>query len=269
VIGSPTSPMRKGGSRVGIFSKKKSVEPTRTGPPRFGPGRRLTSDQDLAGVADSLSQVVSTHFPTPYKHMKTPYDAHVTWHGDGPQPAQAWSCSYGADDIFVFALWASQTGTEIGFFPLGGSEESLSTPMIGQWKQVDASLSSVGRIEPRLLSLHPPRISNEYYDETLQLAGKSIKDDNRGTLIQQTSLMFMLKAHGYIAGSDDRGAQRFVQEHSWNGDKSLPQRILDDLATWNYGVIPYLQDLPWRVRGILLEPGPDGTPGGDIWKQMV
>jgi hypothetical protein len=219
-------------------------------------------------VVATLSQVLNVAAPTPYVQMKTPHDSHVTWHGDGPQPAEAWSCSYGQDDIFVFALWPTGSGTEIGFFPLGGSEESLSTPLIGQWKQVDPSLRSIGRIEPMRLTLHPPRLPEDYYDETLRLAGKTISPANREALVRQTALMFVLKAQGYIAIQDQRGAERFVDSHAWNGDLSLPQSILNDVADWNYGVVPYLQDLPWRVRGLLLEPGPGGAPEADLWNQM-
>ena len=140
--------------------------------------------------------------------------------------------------------------------------------MIGQWKQIDESLRSIGGIGPNLLTLHPPRITESYYEETLRLAGKSVTAVNLESLVRQTSLMFLLKCQGYIATRDQRAAQRFIDDHGWTGDPSLPQVILNDLANWNYGVVPYLQDLPWRVRGLLLEKDPQGELGADIWQQM-
>lgn len=219
-------------------------------------------------MVSSLSAAVEANHPTPYRHMKPVYEATATWHGDGAQPAESWSCDYTDGDIYVFTLWPDSGGTEIGFFPLGGPDESLNTPLLGQWKQLDPSLRSIGPIEPRLLTLYPPRLTDDYYDATLRLAGKQQSPANRALLTEQTALMFTLKVQGYIAAKDQRRAERFVDQHLWNGDSSLPQRVLEDVAAWDFGVVPYLQDLPWRIRGLLLEPGRDGKPSADIWRHM-
>jgi hypothetical protein len=217
----------------------------------------------------TISGVLDVHAPTKYRYMPTLYDAAVIWHGEKPLPEEAWSCSYGADDIFVFVLWPAGPGTEIGLFPLGGSEESLNTPLIGQWKQADSSLRSIGRFEPRQLTLLPPELDRRYFEETLRLAGKPVTDANIAIFGEQVAMQFTLKAYQFIAGigRDERSAQRFADQHGWTGDISLPQRVLKDLGDWDYQVVPYIQDLPWRVRGIL-EAGPGGTSEAEIWQRM-
>jgi hypothetical protein len=249
---------------MGLFKKKNPPESALPQPSRYGPGRRFSSENDPVRTEQALSNALTINSPTPYEHMKPLHNARVTWHGDGSQPTAGWSCSYGSDEKFVFTVWPSGSGSEVGFFPLGGSEESLGTPLIGQWKQLDPSLQSIGRFESGLLTLNPPQLTDSYYNDTLTIAQKSVTDMNRMVLIEQTALMFVLKAQGYIAGTDPRGAD----DHAWNGDLAMPQRILDDMAQWNHGVVPYLQDLPWRVRGILLEPNQDGVSTAEIWKKM-
>ncbi len=200
--------------------------------------------------------------------MPTLHHACVLWHGEKPLPAEAWSCSYGADEIFVFVLWPLASGTEIGLFPLGGSEESLNTPLIGQWKQADPTLSSAGRFEPRQLTLLPPKLNQQYYQDLLTVAGKANTTDNVTALARQVAEMFLVKAHQFMSNEDPRAASRFVEKHAWTGDSRLPDRILEDLGNWNYQVVPYIQDLPGRVRGLLLEPGPDGRLLAAVWELM-
>jgi hypothetical protein len=193
---------------MGLFRKRTAAPAEPAARPRFGPGRRLASERDLRTCVTTISGVLDVHAPTKYRYMPTLYDAAVIWHGEKPLPEEAWSCSYGADDIFVFVLWPAGPGTEIGLFPLGGSEESLNTPLIGQWKQADSSLRSIGRFEPRQLTLLPPELDRRYFEETLRLAGKPVTDANIAIFGEQVAMQFTLKAYQFIAGigRDERSA---------------------------------------------------------------
>ncbi len=255
---------------MALFRKSTATTAEPAPRPRFGPGRRLASNRDLRACVTTILGVLEVHAPTKYQHMPTLYESAVIWHGKKPLPAEAWTCSYGVDDIFVFVLWPTAAGTETGLFPLGGGEDSLNTPFIGQWKQADASLRSIGRFDAGQLTLLPPEIDRSYYEETLRLAGKPTTDANIAILAEQVAQMFTVKAYEAIAkvGRDERGADRFIDGHRWTGDLSLPQRVLNDLGDWNYKIVPYIQDLPWRVRGILLEPRPDGTSEAVVWQRM-
>lgn len=117
-------------------------------------------------------------------------------------------------------------------------------------------------VSARLHSRRPSRVR-------ARDAGKSVEHSNIEALVRQTTMMFVLKVQGYIAQTDPRGAERFIADHAWTGDLTLPQRVLDDTANWKSGVVPYLQDLPWRVRGLLLERSEDGTLSADIRRHMT
>jgi len=255
---------------VGLFSKKK--EPATSGgsaaPPRFGAGRRLECAQAPPEAIGTIAKVLDSFAPTNYRHMPPLSPAAIDWFGEEPAPVEAWGCSYGTDDFFVFTLWPRGGGSVVGLFPLGGSEESLNTPFIGQWKQADSSLTSTGRFEPRQFALRPPELPATYFEDILRIAGKPVNAANVAAVAEQIGQMFLVKAHQFMSNQDARAADRFLDDHRWSGDLTLPQQILRDLGNWNHQVIPYIQDLPYRAQGILLEPGPDGTMSADIWQRM-
>jgi hypothetical protein len=68
--------------------------------------------------------------------------------------------------------------------------------------------------------------------------------------------MFLIRAQEFISSQDAHAAKRFVHDHpAINRIDPLShlQAILDDLGLWNPQVIPYIQDLPYRARSILVE----------------
>lgn len=255
---------------MSLFRKKENAQTPRRSAelPRFGPGRRLESNQDLRSCVGTLSAVLGVHAPPRHAHMPALHEANVLWHGGNPLPSEAWTSDDSRDDKFVFVFWPIEGRTRIGLFPLGGREESLQTPLIGQWKQADPSLKSTGRFDQGLLTLLAPGVDRRYYEETLKIAGRAPTEENIRILARQVTEMFLIKAQQFIASRDTTAASRFVDDHPWTGDIELPARILEDLGRWNHQVIPYIQDLPGRVRGLLLEPGPDGHPAAVVWKQI-
>jgi hypothetical protein len=79
--------------------------------------------------------------------------------------------------------------------------------------------------------------------------------------------MFLLKANQFISSQDARLASRFVDDHQLRPDNAerLLQDILDDLAAWNPQVIPYIQELPYRNRAILLHRDENGKLESPFW----
>jgi len=256
---------------MGRFSRKKEPA-TASGPaalPRFGAGRRLRCSQPPTEAVATIANVLEASAPTNYQHMPPLSPAAIDWFGEEPAPLEAWSGSHGLDDFLVFTLWPDGGGSRVGLFPLGGSEDSLNIPFIGLWKQADASLSSIGIYEPRQFALRAPELPATYFEDILEMAGRSVSPQNVAILAEQISEMFVAKANQFMSSQDPRGAARFLENHRWTGDVSLPQQILHDLGNWNYQVIPYIQDLPYRAQGILLEPGSDGTLTANIWQRMT
>jgi hypothetical protein len=73
----------------------------------------------------------------------------------------------------------------------------------------------------------------------------------------------LVKAYQFINSQNPRYAQAFVDEHRGMPDL---QRILDDLGGWNPGVLPYIQDLPLRLRGLMLEP--ELKKSSPFWQEL-
>ncbi|WP_132836158.1 hypothetical protein [Streptomyces sp. BK205] len=81
--------------------------------------------------------------------------------------------------------------------------------------------------------------------------------------------MHLIKAGEFVRSRD--GQAQALQYRAKQNAESRPtsgraQSALDDLAAWNTGVIPYINDMPWRCRAIILESaagatGRDGRAG--------
>jgi hypothetical protein len=256
---------------VGLFSKRRrddAPSSVQKGPPRFGEGRRLSSAQHVTAAIETLEGVLNTYAPTPYVNMPCLTDATIGWHGDPPAPAEARVCSYG-DDILVLTFHDDGESTVVGLFPLGADEESLHTPLIGQWKGADASLKSIGRFDAGLLTLKRPTVPSGYFDELLAAAGFPATPNNVTIIAEHVHQQFLTKAWQFIASTDESAARRFLDDHIWRGEISGPQAVLDALGDWNPQVVPYIQDLPWRIRGILLEPNLHGVGPAKIWDDVT
>lgn len=235
----------------------------------MGPGYRFRTDQDIRSCVNTVATVLQTHVPTKYEHMPTLYPSVVRWHGERPSPTEASSCSFGEQHLVLFTFW-STTGTEIGVFPLNARSGVVDDPVIRDWHKSDSTVSLIDEFGGGQVTLLPPQVDPLFLEDILRVAGRPITTKHVEAVAAQLTKMFLVKGYEYIAGidHDEQRASRFVDDHLWNGDIMRPQQVLDDLAEWNYGVVPYLQSLPWTVRAILLEPGPDGQLTGDLWRQI-
>jgi hypothetical protein len=228
----------------------------------------LSSAQHVTAAIDTLEGVLNVYAPTRYVNMPCLTAATIRWHGDPPAPAEAKVCSYG-DDIFIFTFHDDGGSTVIGLFPLGADEESLHTPLIGQWKGADASLKSIGRFDAGLLTLERPTVPSGYFDELLTSAGFPATPNNVTIMARHVHQLFLSKAWQFISSTDAAAATRFLDDHIWRGEIRGPQAVLDALEDWNPQVVPYIQDLPWRIRGILLEPDEHGDLPGLVWEEVT
>jgi hypothetical protein len=106
-------------------------------------------------------------------------------------------------------------------------------------------------------------VTEEYYRGTLREAGFPESVENLAAMVRMTGEMFLIKAQGFIATQDKRAAEAFVDTHAVPSPQNYsawPQDILNDLVSWNPEVSPHIQDLPARVRAILLQTR--GSEGG-------
>jgi hypothetical protein len=237
--------------------------------PSLGSGRRLRSKLTLKECIANLEAILLGYRPPMYSQMP-PY-VFPGWRWNGPQEQSPTTVIFFVDsnnDFLLAAFWADSNGTECGLFPLGGGDERLSAmPIIGHWKQRDSSLTSIGVVPGGQITLAPPRVPDQFFDEILRTAGFPSTPRNIEKIRTKIGDMFLTKAHQFLAADDPASADRFVQSHMYGGNPSREfcQSVLDDLATWNPNLLPYMQDLPMRCRAIVLEAV--DYPSGSMWEE--
>jgi hypothetical protein len=241
------------------FSRDRTKEPKRRTSPAFAKiGRRFSTMQHTPAVAATLQDVLNQAAPTPYKHMPALTPARATWSGSAGSGASSYACAFPPDDQFVVMIWSEASGSTAGLFPLGGAETSLQTPLVDLWKRADPTLTSRGRFDDGVVELRTPQVDAEYFLETLRLAGKAPSDRNLCLLRDKTRELLVIKSFQFIqAGHLGFGAAKeFALQHQSSETVADVQSVLDDLATISPGAVPYLQDLPWRIRALLLREPP-------------
>jgi hypothetical protein len=225
--------------------------------PPLGSGRRLTSQLSPQECLARLEAVLLSDRSRKYIHMPAYVVPGWVWNGEADAaPASAVACDDNADDFLFVALWPSPSGTELGLFPLGSGDDRLrGMPIIRHWKQRDQSLSSVGVVPSGLISLRPPVLPPDYLEDLLATGGYPATPRNVQAACQTMNEQFVIKAFQFIDSRDRVAADRFVDAHRWykGAGLALLQSDVDDLATWDPGILPDMQDLPMRVRAIVLD----------------
>jgi hypothetical protein len=83
---------------------------------------------------------------------------------------------------------------------------------------------------------------------------------------------FLAKSYQFIEGTQGPGvAKQFIDNQRRHVDFTEltgPLRVtLQALADWNIDVLPYIQDLPYRVMGVLLSVARE-DPSAGVWASM-
>lgn len=233
---------------------RKEREPS--APPPLSTGRRLTSRSNQEEVLASLEEVIWSYRAPQYPEMPAYFDAGCIWSGDpSSAPDRVVSCTDSQDEFLLVTLRATGSGTELGVFPLGSGDDRLVRPIFGHWKQRDSSLTSTGTWPAGLVTLAPPPVPEDYVAELIGRRGFPATEANLSLGWIHICQGFVLKASQFVEGATKShpAALRFIDEHRSDcPDRALAQRILADLALVDYGILPYMQDLPMRIRALLL-----------------
>jgi hypothetical protein len=191
-----------------------------------------------------------------------------TWTGPEEQrPSRVISCDDQNADFLMICFWREPKATSIGLFPLGsGDDRLMQQPIIGAWKQRDQSLSSTGLLPAGVLRISAPVLASDYGESLLADGGYPATPDNVDSALGVVNQMMLLKANEFLSTQSKNDASRFVEGHRWvagSGLKGL-QSVLTDLCIALPAALPYVQDLPLRIRGILL----DSQEHGGFWKDL-
>lgn len=245
---------------MGLFGKsERATSMAGHGIPALRSGLQLTSALDVQSSLRSLDRALLGFRPAKYRYLPSLVPPGWEWRGqDIPAPTTVVSFYDRADHPVLAAFWPMAQGTVIGLFRLGSSEgrvDDLPASIVSDWKSQDPSLISAGLFDPGLIALAPPVLPADFLDEILTTYGFSPTPKNLAAVADLILQMFVMKASEFIGSTDRRAADIFIEEHVPRGTISLAllQAALDDLARWSFAVLPYMQDLPWRVRAIVLD----------------
>jgi hypothetical protein len=264
------------GIAIGVFylgnarGQGNANDGTRTGPSsgmlpsgaaRIGPGRRMRTELDPDGCEELLEEILSTYRERRYVHLPHHVDCGHEWLGEGPPPDRAVCFTDGQDKWLLLTVRRQGSGSELGLFRLGGDERE-TPPVIGHWKMRDQSLLSIGSIPAGSVAITAPRIPADLAEDLVRSAGYPLTAANVAAAATMLEQQFLLKAHQFINSQEPGYADEFVARHRSTG----LQEIVRDLAAWNTIVLPYVQDLPWRIRALMLEPATMGQ--SPFWRDM-
>jgi hypothetical protein len=249
-----------------LFSKK---ERGPVGVPPLGSGRRLRSSLPLSACLNTLEAIVWSYWEPQYPEMPAYFYAGWAWStaAEWPRPDVGVCCSDAQDDFLFVAFWPREGYTEIGMFPLGGGDDRLSgISMVDDWYQRDSSLSSIGTVPARLITLTAPLVADDYCAELIGQRGFPPTDFNLVRMWDMVCRQFLVKSMQFISSKDQRAADRFADRHrNMPPGRDQAQRILNELADWDSVVLPYMQDIPMRIRALLLS---DQSGQAPIWGEL-
>jgi hypothetical protein len=259
---------------MGLFTREKRQQggsAARSGIAPLGSGRRLRSDLSPRDCVEVLQQVFDGYRPRRYQDLPPLVPTGIQWTPAEGSPSLAVSGDDDSNDFLLFTLADVGRGTEAGIFPLGSGDARLALSVAGHWKQQDNSLTSIGTWPARTAWLTPPPIEDSIVDGTLQAAGYPLTPGNRAKIAQLFTTMFLVKCQEFVSNQEGaQRAERFVATHTqradWSSRAGPLRSALQQLAEWEPGVLPYVQDLPLRIRSILLQAAA-GNVG--VWSELA
>jgi hypothetical protein len=220
---------------------------------KLGVGRRVRSARDLGSARLVLGEILESYGPRQYPELPRLVAAGWEWFGSPAQKPAIVVCGTMEDGYPGFVTLRSvPEGTEAGIYDLAGE---MTLPLVGHWKQRDKSLTSIGQADAGLAIIAPP-VPDDYVEELVERLGFPLNQENWIKAAAELHQMFVLKAVTFMQQEPDSVAKRFIDDH---GNVPLGVEglrvILSDLSRWRSGVIPYIQDIPPRVRALIVQAG--------------
>lgn len=237
----------------------------------MGSGLHLQTNLDADGCMSTLDSLLRSYRTPKYKHLPSYFRAGWVWNQPDDRPPDTVVSFTDASDEFILAtFWSSNQGSELGLFPLGSGDDRLAAmPIVEDWNARDKSLSSVGVVPAGSITLRAPRIDEAFFAEMAESAGLPAQQPIVEAVGLKVGEMFLIKAYEFLSSQDQRAYEHFRQTHHFDGGPldEFCQATLDDLTAYEPGLLPYIQDLPMRVRAIMLEQ--TGTDGSSFWTDLA
>jgi hypothetical protein len=256
---------------MGLFAKSKPPSTRPLGQAPLDSGRWLRSRLAPQGCATLLEQVFSTYRAPVHQKMPLLVPAGVRWTDEEGTPVLCLSGFDKNTHFLLITLGAAADGTtNAGVFLLGTGEDRLRHPVIGDWKTRDSSLTSIGTWPANTAWLTPPPISDGYIADMVAAAGYPATPANQFRIADMVFRMMQLKCEEFIrTGQSQAVAKGFTRTQQARADWSSPvgplRALLQALAEWDADFLPYMQDVPLRMRAVALAAT---ASKNSIWHQL-
>ena len=251
---------------MALFGKRAAAPKGPPAKPTLGSGRQLRSALAPNECLSTLKTILLEYRAPKYPHLPPYVAAGWDWVGrPEDRPAAAVACDDSRDKFLLIAFWPQASGTEMGMFPLDDGDERLNAmPIIGHWKQKDPSLSSIGVVPSKMITLSAPTLGADFLPGILAAGGAPVTPGNLEAVGEVMCRMLLAKAYEMISSGNQAAAERFIDARRWYAGAGVAQcqRVLDDMVQVNPAVTPYIQQLPMRARAILLDVG---DTEGSFW----
>ena len=245
---------------MSLFTREQRPPVAAEEPGRPAAGISVTSALDPDGCLRVLGQTLLSFRVPEYTHLPSFTSVGWAWAGgSAPAPETVIICADRTGDDVLVALWPARRRVPDRAVPAhrrgraGGPAGQLDA---GPWRRHDTSLSGTpAGLEAGLIRLAPPVLAAGYAEEIVSAAGYRASRRNTQVVMRTAGSLFLARAQQFIEHREPRMARRFVRHHPLPQPMSAAtlQEIVNDLARWNPGVLPYLQWMPVRTRAIMLE----------------
>lgn len=161
--------------------------------------------------------------------------------------------------------------TDLGIYPLGSGDGRLHAAAVRVLvQQMPGAAEAQSRVAPPgTIVLEAPPIPADLLAGMLRAAGRAVTPGNVDVLGQMFVTQVKLKASQFIQNSvGHERAMAYLDRWALlrGGHLDIARAVLADLCSWNASVIPYAQDIPLRMRAIMLQVV--GTPG-TFWDDVT
>lgn len=248
---------------MGLFDKLRQQRSARASAALPVPGSHLRTEASASRCVSALDEVLSTYRPRRYQHLPHVVDCGYGWRAPSREPHRVVCFTDHENDFVMVAFWDTATGSQAAVFPVHSNSHQGPTSVIAHWRTRDPTLATIGVIPAGSIALQEPTIPGNYIAGTLQAAGYPTTATNMADMHDMMLRQHLIKAHQFISSEDPVVADAFVERHKRRADL---QALVQGLGEWNAAVLPYIQDLPWRIRAIMLEP--ENLQRSDFWASL-
>lgn len=246
---------------AGVVGVSAPVAPAgqRSRPGLMGSGLLVALPGTPSDAIAAVEAAMETFRPRQYPELPRLVPAGWRWVGaDADRPAEVWVGADRDNTPVLVTVRPAERHTEVGFYPWGSADERLhSAGLNALLAKVPGAADAPSRVAPGgTIVLGPPPIPGDLLEGMLRAAGRAVTPSNVDVIGQMFVTQVKVKASQFIQNSASQAsALAFLDRWALlrGGHLDVARGVLAELCAWDATVIPYTQDIPLRMRAIMLQ----------------